>query len=69
MVNADHGGNTDNGKSTGGYLVKLGTGAISWSSKTDQINIMLQHIMREKGRVILMGSILLYIIRKIPTTT
>ena len=30
---ADHGGNTDNGKSTGGYLVKLGTGAISWSSK------------------------------------
>ena len=30
---ADHGGNTDNGKSTGGYLVKLGTGAVSWSSK------------------------------------
>jgi len=30
---------------------------------------VLQHIMREKGRVILMGSILLYIIRKIPTTT
>jgi hypothetical protein len=30
---ADHGGNSDNGKSTGGYLVKLGTGAVSWSSK------------------------------------
>ena len=30
---ADNGGNTDNGKSTGGYLVKLGTGAVSWSSK------------------------------------
>jgi len=30
---ADHGGNSDSGKSTGGYLVKLGTGAVSWSSK------------------------------------
>ena len=30
---ADHGGNSDNGKSTGGYMVKLGTGAVSWSSK------------------------------------
>jgi hypothetical protein len=30
---ADHGGNSDNGKSTGRYLVKLGTGAVSWSSK------------------------------------
>jgi hypothetical protein len=30
---ADHGGNTDNGRSTGGYLVKLGAGAVSWSSK------------------------------------
>jgi len=30
---ADHRGNSDNGKSTGGYLVKLGTGAVSWSSK------------------------------------
>ena len=29
----DHGGNSDNGKSTGGYLVKFGTGAVSWSSK------------------------------------
>jgi len=30
---------------------------------------VLQHIMREKGKVVLMGSILLYTIRKIPTTT
>jgi hypothetical protein len=30
---ADHGGNKDNGKSTGGYLMKYGGGAISWSSK------------------------------------
>jgi len=30
---------------------------------------VLQHIMREKGRVILMWSILLYTIWKIPTTT
>jgi hypothetical protein len=30
---SDHGGNPDNGKSTGGYVVKIGTGAVSWSSK------------------------------------
>jgi hypothetical protein len=30
---ADHGGNPDNGRSTGGYVVKIGTGAVSWSSK------------------------------------
>ena len=30
---ADHGGNKDNGKSTGGYLMTYGGGAISWSSK------------------------------------
>ena len=30
---ADHGGNPDNGKSTGGYVVKIGSGAVSWSSK------------------------------------
>jgi len=32
-TDADHGGNPDNGRSTGGYVVKMGTGAISWSSK------------------------------------
>ena len=30
---ADHGGNPDNGKSTGGYVVKIGSGAVSGSSK------------------------------------
>jgi Reverse transcriptase (RNA-dependent DNA polymerase) len=30
---ADHGGNPDNGRSTGGYVVKIGTGPVSWSSK------------------------------------
>jgi len=30
---ADHGGNPDNGKSTGGYVVKIGSGVVSWSSK------------------------------------
>jgi hypothetical protein len=30
---ADHGGNPDNGRSTGGYVVKIGTGAVSWSLK------------------------------------
>jgi hypothetical protein len=30
---ADHAGNPDNGKSTGGYMVKIGSGAVSWSSK------------------------------------
>jgi hypothetical protein len=30
---ADHGGNPDNGKSTEGYVVKIGSGAVSWSSK------------------------------------
>ena len=32
-------------------------------------SVLLQHIMREKGKVALMGSILLYTIRKIRTTT
>ena len=34
---ADHGGNPDNGKSTSGMVVKMGTGAISWSSKLQSI--------------------------------
>ena len=29
----DHGGNPDNGRSTRGYVVKMGSGAVSWSSK------------------------------------
>jgi len=34
---ADHAGNADNGKSTSGYLVRMGTGTISWSSKLQTI--------------------------------
>jgi hypothetical protein len=30
---ANYGGNLDNGRSTGGYVVKIGTGAVSWSLK------------------------------------
>ena len=34
---ADHGGCKDTGRSTGGYVVKMGTGAVSWSSKLQNI--------------------------------
>ena len=34
---ADHGGNADNGKPTGGYVVKIGGGAVSWSSKLQSL--------------------------------
>jgi hypothetical protein len=34
---SDHGGNPDNGRSTGGYVVKIGTGAVSWSSKLQSL--------------------------------
>jgi hypothetical protein len=34
---ADHGGNPDNGRSTSGYVVKMGSGAISWSSRLQGI--------------------------------
>jgi hypothetical protein len=34
---ADHGGNPDNGKSTSGYMVKMGLGAVDWSSKLQSI--------------------------------
>jgi len=34
---ADHAGSKDNGRSTGGYLIKMGTGAISWRSKLQPI--------------------------------
>ena len=33
----DHGGNPNNGKSTGGYVVKIGSGAVSWSSKLQSL--------------------------------
>jgi hypothetical protein len=34
---ADHGGNPDNGRSTGGYVIKVGSGAVSWSSKLQSL--------------------------------
>ena len=34
---ADHGGCKDSGKSTGAYVVKMGTGAVSWRSKLQTI--------------------------------
>lgn len=34
---ADYGGCKDSGHSTGGYLIKLGSGAISWSSKLQSV--------------------------------
>jgi len=34
---ADHGGCKDSGQSTGRYIIKIGTGAISWSSKIQGI--------------------------------
>jgi transposase InsO family protein len=36
-TDADHGGNTDNGRSTSGFLTKIGTGAVSWASKLQNI--------------------------------
>jgi hypothetical protein len=33
ISDADHGGCKDTGRSTGGYLVKIGSGAVSWCSK------------------------------------
>jgi hypothetical protein len=33
----DHEGNPDNGKSTEGYMVKIGTGAVSWSLKLQSL--------------------------------
>ena len=34
---ADHGGNKDNGRSTSGYMVKLGSGVVCWSSKQQSV--------------------------------
>lgn len=34
---ADHGGNPDNGKSTGGYVVKMAGAAVSWRSRLQGI--------------------------------
>jgi len=37
FCDADHGGNKDNGKSTTGYMVKIGSGVVCWSSKLQPI--------------------------------
>jgi hypothetical protein len=34
---ADHGGNPDNGRSTSGFVVKMGTGAVSWMSRLQSV--------------------------------
>ena len=36
-TDTDHGGNPDNGWSTSGFLTKVGTGAVSWASKLQNI--------------------------------
>jgi hypothetical protein len=36
-TDADHGGNPNNGRLTSGYILKIGTGAISWSLKLQTI--------------------------------
>jgi hypothetical protein len=38
---ADHGGNPDNGRSTSAYVVKTGTGAVSWMSRLQSIVALL----------------------------
>src|SRR6201992_3423355 len=37
FTDSDHGGDKDTGKSTGAYIIKMGSGAISWSSKLQSI--------------------------------
>jgi hypothetical protein len=37
FTDADHTGNSDNGQLTSGYVVKMGTGTVSWSSKLQSI--------------------------------
>jgi hypothetical protein len=36
-TDADHGGNPDNGRSTSGFLIKIGTGTVSWASKLQSV--------------------------------
>lgn len=36
-TDSDHGGDRDTGKSTGGYIVMVGSGAVSWSSKLQSL--------------------------------
>ena len=36
-TDADHGGNPDNGRSTGGYAIIIGDAAVSWSSRLQSV--------------------------------
>ena len=36
-TDADFAGNKDNGKSTNGYIIKIGSGTISWASKLQTV--------------------------------
>ena len=40
-TDADHGGNPDNGRSTGGYAIVIGGGAVSWSSRLQSVVSLL----------------------------
>ena len=55
---AGHGENPDNGKSTGGYVVKIGSGVVSWISKLQPFVVLstteAEHISAvEAGKEIL----------------
>jgi hypothetical protein len=52
---ADHGGCKDTAQSTGGYLVKIGSGAVSWSSKL-QIIVALSTTQAEYIAVVAGGK-------------
>ena len=38
-TDADHGGNPDSGRSTSGFITKIGTGAVSWASKIQSVEV------------------------------
>ena len=40
FVDADHAGNPDNGRSTGGYVLLIAGGAVSWSSRLQSITVL-----------------------------
>jgi hypothetical protein len=60
---ADHGGNPDNGRLTGGYVVKIGTSAVSWSSKLQTLVALsttkVEHISAAGKEILWMRQILL----------
>ena len=58
-TDADHGGNKDNGRSTGGYLVCVGSGAVSWSSKQEPI-VMLSATEAEYIAAVEAGKVIIW---------